>query len=263
MAPEPARWSAQQRARLGQAALQTGAAALRTFEGAILRASLVPTTPFLDPALLPWTAELEAHWEEVRAELDAVLVHHDVLPNFQDISTDQATITDDDRWKTFFLYGFGFKSEANCARCPRTAALIERVPGMTTAFFSILSPGKHIGPHRGPYRGLVRYHLGLRVPGPPDAAGISVGGQVAHWSEGASLLFDDGYEHFAWNDTDGLRVVLFMDVERPLRRPAALLNRGLIRAVALSPFVGDAKRRERAWERGFEAVMPPVDAGRS
>jgi ornithine lipid ester-linked acyl 2-hydroxylase len=243
------------RDRAAQASLQAGAAVLRSFEHAMLRSSLVPTTPFLDPALLPWTADLEAHWPAMRAELDGVLVHHDALPNFQDISTDQATITDDDRWKTFFFFGFGSRSDANCSRCPRTAELLEQVPGMTTAFFSILSPGKHIGAHRGPYRGLLRYHLGLRVPGPVGAAGISVGGEVAHWAEGASLLFDDGYEHFAWNDTDGVRVVLFMDVERPLRRPAADLNRAVIRAVAASPFVTDAKRREAAWERRFDALM--------
>ena len=244
--------------RLGNASLQGGAAVLRGLERLLLRASLVPTTPFLDPALLPWTAELEAHWHEMREELDCVLVRHRDLPNFQDISTDQATITDDDRWKTYFLFGFGSRSDANCARCPRTAALLERVPGMTTAFFSILSAGKHIGAHRGPYRGLLRYHLGLRVPEPAAAAGISVGGEVAHWAEGESLLFDDGYEHFAWNDTDGLRVVLFMDVERPLRAPAALLNRAVLAAVARSPFVTDAKRRETAWERRFEALAGPA-----
>jgi len=242
--------------RVAGAGLRAGSAALHAAERGLLRSSLVPTTPFLDPALLPWTAELEAHWREVREELDRVLAHHDALPNFQDISTDQATITDDDRWKTFFLWGFGFKSEANCARCPRTAELVGQVPGMTTAFFSILSPGKHIGAHRGPYRGLLRYHLALRVPEPADAAGINVGGRVAHWREGSSLLFDDGYEHFAWNGTDGVRVVLFMDVERPLRGPAAIVNHAVIRAVARSPFVGDAKRRELAWERRFEEVMP-------
>jgi len=242
------------RERVGEAGLQAGAAALRGFERYVVRSSLVPTTPFLDPALLPWTATLEAHWADIRAELDEVLVRRDDLPNFQDISTDQATITDDDRWKTFFLYGYGFKSEPNCARCPRTTALVEAIPGMTTAMFSILSPGKHIEAHRGPYRGVLRYHLGLRIPAPTEAAGISVGGEIRHWSEGAGLLFDDGYEHFAWNDTDGLRVVLFMDVMRPLRRPAADLNRALIKAIAVSPFIGDAKRRHLEWERRFAAL---------
>jgi beta-hydroxylase len=125
---------------------------------------------------------------------------------------------------------------------------------MTTAMFSILSPGKHIEAHRGPYRGLLRYHLAVRIPEPAASAGISVGGEVRHWEEGRSLLFDDGYEHFAWNDTDGVRVVLFVDVIRPLRRPAADLNRALVKSIAVSPFVRDAKRRHEAWERRFEAL---------
>jgi beta-hydroxylase len=240
--------------RVGQASLEAGAAVLRGFERYVVRSSLVPTTPFLDPGAFAWVAPLEAHWEVIRGELDEVLQRRDDLPNFQDISTDQASITDDDRWKTFFLFGYGFKSEANCARCPRTTALLEQVPGMTTAMFSILSAGKHIEAHRGPYRGVLRYHLGLRIPEPASAAGISVGGEVRHWAEGKSLVFDDGYEHFAWNDTEGLRVVLFMDVIRPLKRPAADLNAALIKAIAVSPFVRDAKRRHLAWEKRFEAL---------
>ena len=104
-----------------------------------------------------------------------MLSYRDALPNFQDISVDQASITDDDGWKTYFFFGYGFRSEANCARCPETAALLDRIPGLTTAFFSILSPHKHIGEHRGPWRGVLRYHLALRVPEPPAPAGISVG----------------------------------------------------------------------------------------
>lgn len=241
--------------RFGEASLQAGAAALRGFERYVLRSSLVPTTPFLDPADFDWVATLEAGWADIREELDTVLQRQADLPNFQDISVDQATITDDDQWKTFFLFGYGFKAEGNCARCPRTAALLEQVPGMTTAMFSILGPGKHIEAHRGPYRGVLRYHLGLRIPEPASAAGISVGGEVRHWVEGGSLVFDDGYEHFAWNDTDGVRVVLFVDVIRPLRRPAADLNRGLIKAIGVSPFIRDAKRRHQAWEKRFEALQ--------
>jgi aspartyl/asparaginyl beta-hydroxylase (cupin superfamily) len=241
------------RQRVGEASLEAGAAALRAFERYILKASIVPTTPFLDPATFEWIATLESHAGEIGEELDQILARHDDLPNFQDISTDQATITDDDRWKTFFLYGYGFKAEGNCRRCPRTAELVEGIPGMTTAMFSILSPGKHIDAHRGPYRGVLRYHLALRIPEPAAAAGISVGGEVRHWEAGRSLVFDDGYEHFAWNDTEGVRVVLFVDVMRPLRRPAADLNKALVKAIAISPFISDAKRRHLAWERRFEA----------
>lgn len=245
----PERW----RERSLQVVLEVGARLLRLLERLIIRSSLVPTTPFLPTEDFPWVRELEAGWDLIRKELDEVLVRHEELPNFQDISTDQATITDDDRWKTFFLYGYGFRADTNCARCPETARLVAAVPGMTTAFFSILSPHKHIGAHRGPYKGVLRYHLALKIPEPASACGIDVGGQVARWQEGRSLVFDDSYEHFAWNDTDDIRVVLFMDVIRPLRFPVSLLNRLVIKAIAFSPFIQDAKARHRAWEERFEA----------
>jgi aspartyl/asparaginyl beta-hydroxylase (cupin superfamily) len=196
----------------------------------------------------------------MRAELDEVLSYRDELPNFQDISIDQSSITSDDGWKTFFFAGYGFRSETNCARCPQTAQLLEGVPGLTTAFFSILSPGKYIGEHRGPWRGVLRYHLALAVPEPGSAAGIRVGGEVAHWVEGHSLLFDDGYPHEAWNDTEGVRVVLFVDVLRPLRPAAARVNRALIKVISASPYIRDAKTRHTAWERRFEALR--AGAGR-
>ena len=234
--------------------LQVGAALLRLLERLIVRASLVETTPFLSASHFPWAAELEADWKTIRRELDDVLAYRDDLPNFQDISTDQATITDDDRWKTYFFFGYGFRSAANCARCPRTTELIERIPGMKTAMFSVLSPGKHIPAHRGPYKGVLRYHLGLKIPEPREGCRIRVGEEVRHWEEGASLLFDDTFDHEAWNDTDGVRVVLFVDVIRPLRFPASAFNDAVLRAIGISPFIQDAKRRHNAWERRFEAL---------
>jgi aspartyl/asparaginyl beta-hydroxylase (cupin superfamily) len=232
---------------------EVGARALHGVERAMLRASTVATTPFLPLATFPWIPELEGSWEVIRGELDGVLAYREALPNFQDISVDQASITADDGWKTFFFVGYGFRSAANCARCPRTAALIDAIPGVTTAFFSILAPHKRIPEHRGPWRGVLRYHLALQVPEPATSCGICVGGEVAHWQEGHSLLFDDGYDHFAWNDTDGVRVVLFVDVIRPLRGPARPLNRGLIEAIGRSPYIQDARSRHEEWERRFAA----------
>lgn len=252
MATDHRRLSARDRAV--ELANEAGARVLHLTERAVVRSSLVPTTPFLPTETFDWIPALEAEWKTIREELDAVLAFRDQLPNFQDISIDQASITDDDGWKTYFFFAYGFRSEANCARCPRTAALLEGIPGLTTAFFSILSPGKHIPEHRGPWRGVLRYHLALKVPEPASAAGITVGGETAHWAEGRSLLFDDGYEHWAWNDTDGVRVVLFADVVRPLRPPADQVNRALIWAIGRSPFIQDSKNRHEAWERRFETL---------
>ena len=76
-------------------------------EWVIGRASLVGTDPFLDSDTFEWIPGFEGNWEAVRAELDELLLRHDELPKFQDISVDQASITDDDRWKTYFFYAYG------------------------------------------------------------------------------------------------------------------------------------------------------------
>jgi beta-hydroxylase len=242
------------RERIVEATVFVGERVLWRIERLIGRASLVGEATFFEPTDFDWTQRIEAGWPAIRAELDRVLEDRELLPNFQDISVDQASITNDDRWKTYFLYGYGFKSQGNCDRCPETARLCAEIPGMKTAFFSILSPHKHIEAHRGPYKGVLRYHLGLRIPQPSDGCRIRVDQEVRHWAEGKSLIFDDTYDHEAWNDTDGVRVVLFVDFVRPLRFPASLLNWLVLQAIAFSPFIGDAKRRHNDWEQRFEAL---------
>jgi ornithine lipid ester-linked acyl 2-hydroxylase len=216
------------------------------------RHSPIGDTPFFPEDTFPWAADLEAGWPQIRAELDALLVHRDALPNFQDISVEQRALTEDDQWKTFFFMGYGVPFDGNRARCPRTTALLDRVPGLTTAFFSILGPGKRLPEHRGPYKGVVRYHLGLKIPEPASACGIRVGGQEAHWREGGSLVFDDTYLHEAWNETGEDRVVLFLDIVRPLTFPYSALNRLVLKAIERSPFVQGAKEKHDAWERRFD-----------
>jgi ornithine lipid ester-linked acyl 2-hydroxylase len=242
------------RERTVDVANRAGEKLLRWLDRYFGRHSLVGDRTFFDPADFPWVAAMEAGYPRIRAELDEVLRYHADLPNFQDISTDQYQLTADDRWKTFFFYGYGFKAGKNVERCPETARLLGEIPGMTTAMFSILSPHKKIPPHGGPYKGVLRYHLGLVVPEPAEACGIRVGPDVRHWAEGRSLVFDDTFEHEAWNDTDALRVVLFVDVKRPLRRPARWLNEAVLKVIGFSPFIQDAKARHNAWEQRFEQL---------
>ena len=70
----------------------------------------------------------------------------------------------------------------------------------------------------------MRYHLALKVPEPREQCRIRVGDEIVTWEEGRSLIFDDTYEHEVWNDTDDERVVLFLDVVRPLRFPMNVVN---------------------------------------
>jgi len=123
---------------------------------------------------------------------------------------------------------------------------------MTTAFFSVLEPGKHLPDHRGTYKGVIRYHLGLLVPEPASQCRIRVGTEFRSWHEGESLIFDDTYRHEVWNDSDSTRVVLFVDFVRPLRFPASVVNQAVISAIKHSPFVKDGIANYESWERSLD-----------
>jgi beta-hydroxylase len=117
--------------------------------------------------------------------------------------------------------------------------------------FSILSPGKHIPPHRGAYNGLLRYHLGLKVPEPHEKCRIRIANQTTVWREGQSLVFDDTFNHEVWNDTDGVRVVLFVDFLRPMKKPYDAINRSLVQLGSLTPQMRKANRQQQEWTKQF------------
>jgi aspartyl/asparaginyl beta-hydroxylase (cupin superfamily) len=233
--------------------IAAGERILAPIERFVGRRSLVGDQPFFPLERFPWVEHVEHNWEVIREEVQTLLADREALPSFQEISKDQIAITDDDRWKTFFLYGYGFTADLGVELCPRTAAIMREIPGMTTAMFSILSSRKHILAHRGPYKGVLRYHLGLIVPERREDCRIRVDTEIRHWEAGGSMVFDDTFDHEVWNETDETRVVLFVDVLRPLPFPESLINKLIVKAIGLSPFVLDAKRNQRAWEERYRA----------
>jgi len=200
---------------------------------------------FFKTEAFPWVREVEANWSIIRKELNVLLEHKEEIPNLQDVSPEQSSVAQGESWKSFFLFGFGHKIEQNCAKCPETTRIVGKIPGLKMAMFSILAPKSKIPPHRGPYRGLLRYHLGLIIPSPASSCGIRVANETRSWQEGRSLIFDDSYDHEAWNDSDSHRVVLFVDFVRPLPFPLSLMNRAMIWQISKLPFVTDAVRRLR------------------
>lgn len=228
---------------------------VKRLESLVPEYSLVGDSTFFSIDQFPWAKKLEANWQVIRKELDQVMLYADALPNFQDISPRQQNLANDDRWKTFFFYGFGFKARQNCDRCPETMKLLEEIPGLKVAFFSILAPGKHIPEHCGKHKGMIRYHLGLKVPEPKAACRIRVGEDVAYWEEGKSLIFDDTFPHEVWNDAEDYRVVLFLDIARPMRFPLSFINWLVCSLIAVSPIVQVARGNHQNWEKQFEAML--------
>jgi len=225
----------------GKRALQS----LFEFQG---RHSLTEATPFLANGNFPFVTELEANWRLIRSELDAVLNHREEIPSFHELSPDQARISSGDNWKTFVFFAVGEKINVNCAQCPNTTALLERLPTLENAWFSILAPGYHIIPHRGPTRALIRCHLGLMVPQDRQNCWIRVASEVRNWEEGKCMLFDDTYEHEVKNDTDEWRTVLFLDFDRPMDRLGTFVNTLILRAIKSSHYFKDPMVNIKKWQ---------------
>jgi len=215
------------------------------------RFSQVETTPFIDPRQFEWHELVTSEWTKVQSELKAVLSAVDRIPIHQEIVEEAKPLTDDDKWLSYFFYVYGQRFEKQCSECPDTARLLQKIPGMKTAFFSILSPGKRLPPHRGPYRGVMRYHLPLLVP-QHGQCGIRVGDQTATFEEGVGIMFDDTYEHEAWNDTKETRVVLFLDITRPMKFPFNIINSAIITIIRWSPTVRKTRNKQAAWDRAIE-----------
>jgi beta-hydroxylase len=214
------------------------------------RAAAVHGNPQVyDSRVFPWVAELESNWTTIRGELAQLMMRRDALIGRADRSS--PTIAEDRGWTTFVLASYFHRHERNIEQCPETWRLVQRVPGLVSAMFSVLEPGQRLPAHSGPYNGLLRLHLGLIVPEPREAVAIRIDGAVHHWEEGRALVFDDTYEHEARNESAHTRVVLFIDFEKPLKFPARLVNRALLRSYFFRPFVREGAEDQGRWARRF------------
>lgn len=159
---------------------------------------------FLDPQQFDFVRDLEGHWQQIRAE--CLALPQDAFEPW--VQRDMYG----EGWSVYGLLAFGQRIPAALGNCPLTARALEGVPGLTTAGFSQLAPGAHIRPHVGWVNTVYRAHLGLVVP---DECTLRVGTDTRPWREGECLIFDDTFEHEAWNRSTGVRSVLLFDFLRP------------------------------------------------
>ena len=136
------------------------------------------------------------------------LIYGDDIDTFDKIGSD--------KWRTYNLIIFNQDVKKNTNKCPKTTKLLKKIPGMQSALFSFMLPGAYVPPHKDPAKGVIRYHLALKVPKERDKCFINIDGVNYHWEEGKGILFDDVYNHWVRNDSDEIRVILFVDILRPL-----------------------------------------------
>ena len=184
----------------------------------------LPADEFFERKHFPWIAEFEAQTDIITAELQSLLAAGD--DGFEpyvrmDPGTPENKWTPLDHslaWGSMHLWRHGERDEQACARAPRTAEIVSRlpladIPGRTpTVFFSLLKPRTHLPAHSGVSNMRATVHLPLIVP---EGCRFRVGGETRPWRVGEAWAFDDTIEHEAWNDSDALRAILIVDVWNP------------------------------------------------
>lgn len=185
----------------------------------------LPDAPYHDPSLLSWSAQLSESFFDIKEEALSVLNSGGVFESFLKFGprTNRAEYLggqgERPSWDAFFFYRRGRRFDSNHELCPKTSAILEsielcRINSQAPEIcFSLLAPGSHIMPHYGVTNSRLVLHLPLLVP---DGCALNIIDAGAHeWQEGELLLFDDTYQHEAWNRSDHPRMILLMDCWNP------------------------------------------------
>ena len=182
----------------------------------------LPQKPWYERGDFPWIAELEAAVPDMRAEIERVLADDQGVEPYVQEEAKRASrghsLLNDARWSAFHLFKNGERVEENAARCPLIMRLLEVLPipaikrRSPMALISILRPGTHIPPHHGMLNTRLICHIPLVVP---PGCRLRVGGETREVVEGQAMIFDDSFEHEAWNDGDAVRSVLLFEIWRP------------------------------------------------
>lgn len=181
----------------------------------------LPDTPWFDPERFDWAADLEAAAPELSREVSEALdLKADGLPYIKknEVSETWRSLAGRTDWSALHFWNDALPNERALARFPKVRAALERLPLITSrgapveAFLSILKPRTRIPPHFGNANHRLTVHLPLIVPA---GCGVAVAGEARETQFGRLMIFDDSYEHSAWNDSEAPRTVLIFEIWHP------------------------------------------------
>ncbi len=169
-----------------------------------------------------WTESVESYTGNIVAEIQNLLPSPSAFePYVQGQSGRPAPnnpLLNDPSWSAAYLWKSGVRQDILAGKVPSAMKALEAAPlpvipdRAPMALFSRLQPGTHIKPHHGMLNTRLICHLPLIVP---DGCGIRVGAKSRQWESGKLLVFDDSFEHEAWNNGSSDRTVLLFEVWRP------------------------------------------------
>lgn len=108
-----------------------------------------------------------------------------------------------------------------------TLRSLRRIPALRAADLAVLAAHSRIDRHVGDNWGVLRSHLTLVEPAGTRTCELNfpTAGVRVPWRPGHAFVFDDTFEHEAVNERDSDRLVLLIEIDRPLRGVAGACNR--------------------------------------
>jgi len=179
--------------------------------------SKIPCEPVFHPKyifhFLPELQIIQNNWKVIHKEYQ--LIKNKLKP-IKGETYFEDDIIKTDKWERFYIKWYSDISNEVTKQIPKTTKLLNQCQNIQLAMFSVMKSGTIVYPHRGPYRGSLRVHLGLECPSMEEGCYIKIDDMKYGWKDGDLLIFDDTYTHEVQNKSKKERVVLFMDINRPL-----------------------------------------------
>ena len=150
-------------------------------------------------------------------------------------------------WRVFNIKLGGTYSKNGLEHFPYLKSLLDELPEIIACMISVVEPGIRVPLHYGYYKGIMRYMIPTHVPKEREKVFLCVNGIKYHWTKGEGVLWDDTYAHKVYNEASEPRVVIFLDVMRPITADKSswfdAFNTLVVKTVTGSPIVQDEIRR--------------------
>ena len=167
-------------------------------------------------------ADLQLMWRVLRREAMDLVQHHNWTKGVEGWVYSKDELDKDGGWKQLVFAGSGKKRLPGdlCSVVPTLCSMTAKFPGALSCRdgrmkIAVLEGKSHVKPHFGVTNTKLRVNLPLVVP--QDASSyLRIGDVTEQLEEGKIVVFDDSFEHEAWNNSPtGVRVVLLVDINHP------------------------------------------------
>jgi beta-hydroxylase len=182
-------------------------------------------------------AELKAQFAKIQTEWNTYAGGENSIKPIDDISEDQKQLNEKKKWDALVLYAYGHKNEKVILNFQSVNSIIDKYPmEIQMVMFSILKPGMHIPPHTGNSNHVLRAQTVIENK-QAEKTNLRIENDNFRLQTGDSIVFDDTFEHEAWNNSTTNRVALIIDFKKPFPFIISHINSYLLRRFAKSAYV--------------------------